>query len=93
MKIYFERCILNLESIKDGVKQMTNHYTDKAVTLTTYDDSDPEVDKNFTIPTDYAREKIMQKRHQTLEYFLDNYTLEDTEWLLIMAKIDGVLIS
>jgi len=67
--------------------------TIETVTLTTYDDNNIAIDKEFTIPTKYAREKIMEKFNQTLEFFLDNYTLGDTEWLMVIAENDGVLIK
>lgn len=75
-----------------------SQYTNNTVTLTTYSihDTDIEnldIERVFTIPTDYARNVISQLFQMTLEEFLDVYTWDNTEIIPSMARHDGVLLS
>ena len=68
--------------------------TVETVTLTTYanktDGDDPG--RKFTIPIEYAREKIAKWFNLTLEVFLTEYTWDWIEDWPEIAEKEGVLI-
>ncbi|HZK53005.1 MAG TPA: hypothetical protein VFC84_02195 [Desulfosporosinus sp.] len=73
-------------------------YNGETVALMTYVKNDGDTDNGrlftiFTIPTEYAREKIAQEFNQTLEEFLVEYTGDSTDGWPEVAAQEGMLIE
>lgn len=63
------------------------------ITLVTYADNNDPSGKKFTVPTNWAREKVAELFNQSLEKFLVEYTWDDTLGWPLEAEREGMLIS
>lgn len=62
------------------------------ITLVTYDDNNDPSGKKFTVPTNWAREKIAKLFNRSLEQFLVEYTWDDTLGWPLESEREGMLI-